>query len=129
MNFNKLIPEMDVINIDETKKFYLMLGFVIEYERLNDKFVFMSYKGSQFMFQEVNLNDLEHEKWEVAPLEYPFGRDELDILYNKLKENNYPIKYDIEENHYEENGNMLMQKEFLVQDPNGYLLRFNQEIS
>lgn len=43
MKFNKMIPELSVINIDESKRFYIdILGFKLEYERTNDKFAFIS---------------------------------------------------------------------------------------
>ncbi|WP_291650961.1 hypothetical protein [Clostridium sp.] len=43
IEFNKLIPELSVINIEESKKFYIdILGFKLEYKRLEDKFAFLS---------------------------------------------------------------------------------------
>ena len=39
MNFNRMIPELSVFDIERTKKFYRELGFKIEYERTEDKFV------------------------------------------------------------------------------------------
>ena len=50
MNFNKLIPELSVFDIKQTKAFYKKLGFKIEYERTEENFVFMSFEDSQFMF-------------------------------------------------------------------------------
>ena len=54
MDFNRMIPELSVFDIDQTKKFYSQLGFKIEYERTEDKFVFMSFQGSQFMFEQIH---------------------------------------------------------------------------
>lgn len=42
MDFNQLIPELTVFDIEETKKFYQQLGFAIEYERVEEKFAFLS---------------------------------------------------------------------------------------
>lgn len=43
MKFNKLIPELTVTDINESKEFYTkVLGFRIEYERVEDKFSFLS---------------------------------------------------------------------------------------
>ncbi|MGL5574585.1 MAG: hypothetical protein ACRDCW_03410 [Sarcina sp.] len=45
MRFNSLILELSVINIEESKKFYInILGFKLEYERVNDKFAVKSEK-------------------------------------------------------------------------------------
>lgn len=51
MDFNNLIPELSVFDILQTKNFYEELGFKIEYERQEEKFVFMSFQDSQFMFE------------------------------------------------------------------------------
>ena len=50
MKFNKLIPELTVSGINDSKKFYTeVLGFKIEYERINDKFAFLSLGEAQLM--------------------------------------------------------------------------------
>ena len=131
MIFNKLIPELTVIDIVKTKHFYIdILGFTIEYEREADKFIFVSLDGSQFMFEEIHEAD-----WNVAAMEYPFGRginfsievNDIDAIYEKLIHENYPLYRQMMVNEYEVDGNCLEQKEFLVQDPDGYLLRFTQK--
>ena len=54
MDFSRMIPELSVFDINLTKKFYSELGFKIEYERVEDKFVFMSFQESQFMFEQIH---------------------------------------------------------------------------
>ena len=49
MYFNKNIPELDVTNLNNSLKFYKTCGFKIEYERKEDKFVFLSLGEIQFM--------------------------------------------------------------------------------
>ena len=56
MDFNKMIPELSVFDIEQTKRFYNDLGFKIEYERPEEKFVFMSFQDSQFMFEYRRAN-------------------------------------------------------------------------
>ena len=47
MRFNALIPEFAVRNIEKSKDFYVrVLGFKVEYERPESKFVFLSKQGS-----------------------------------------------------------------------------------
>ena len=41
---------------------------------------------------------------------------------------NYEIAFDIEENWYRQDNKLLGNKEFLVQDPDGYLLRFSKDL-
>lgn len=67
-------------------------------------------------------------------MEYPFGRginfsievDDIDAIYEKLIHDNYPLYRQMRVNEYEVDGNILKQKEFLLQDPDGYLLRFTK---
>ena len=67
MKFNGLIPELSVSSINESKLFYIdILGFHLEYERLEDKFAFLSYGEAQFMIEELN------GYWNTGELQYPF---------------------------------------------------------
>ena len=128
MNFNKLIPELSVTNIDKSKEFYLKLGFKIMYERKEDKFAFLELEGNQLMIEGINDN------WNTGKLEYPFGRginismtiNDIDKYYQELVNKNIIFFKDIMTNEYDVNGKTYLDKEFLIQDPDGYLLRFNE---
>ena len=132
MNFNKIIPELSVTHLNRSLEFYKCIGFKIEYERPENKFAFISLGDIQFMLQEISDNN----KWEVAPLSYPFGNginfqlevSDVDTIYNTLKEREYTIAYEIEENWYRQDDKLLGNREFLVQDPDGYLLRFSEDL-
>ena len=132
MYFNKIIPELSVTNLENSIKFYKAIGFKIEYERPENKFVFLSLGEIQFMLQELTADD----KWDVASLSYPFGNginfqlevENVDKIYNAIRENNYEIAFEIEENWYRQDDKLLGNKEFLVQDPDGYLLRFSEDL-
>ena len=127
MDFNKMIPELSVFDIEQTKRFYNDLGFKIEYERPEEKFVFMSFQDSQFMFEQIHDNG-----WNIAELIYPLGRginfsiavDDIEGLYKLVKTLNLEIYRDLNRSIYQVNGTEETQTEFLIQDPNGYLLRF-----
>lgn len=128
MKFNSLIPELSVRNIEESKMFYMnILGFKLEYERTEDKFAFISLENIQIMIEEINGH------WNTEDLEYPFGRginfemkvSNVDYIRDKLIKNNIKLFRDIIISEYECNGEIILQKEFLVQDLDGYLLRFS----
>ena len=98
MKFNSLIPELSVSSIEASKDFYVnKLGFKIEYERKEDKFIFISFEGNQIMLEEINNH------WSVGLLEYPFGRginfemtvSNIDKLYNKVKASNITLFKDL----------------------------------
>ena len=64
MEYNRLIPELTVSDITKTKQFYVdILGFWLEYERKEDKFIFVSLEGSQLMFEE------KLRKWSILLVE------------------------------------------------------------
>ena len=127
MNFNKLIPELSVFDISQTKDFYKKLGFKIEYERTEENFVFMSFEDSQFMFEQI------HDKgWNTGAFEYPLGRginlsitvENVEALYETVKNGQMDIYRELTKSTYLVNGIAEEPIEFLIQDPNGYLLRF-----
>ena len=125
--FNSLIPKLSVSNIDISKMFYLNLGFEIKYERKEDKFCFLQLEENQIMIEEQNDN------WNTGKLEYPYGRginismtvSDVEKMYNELKEKNVKMFLDLEMHEYRVDNKVSIDKEFLVQDPDGYLLRFN----
>lgn len=129
VKFNKLIPEFSVSDINKSKDFYLSLGFSIVYERVDDKFCFLELDGNQLMIEEVNQN------WNVGELEYPFGRGinismevaDIDKLYGFVKEKQYPIFRDMQIDSYQVGDRVYHDKQFLIQDLDGYLLRFISE--
>ena len=126
VKFNKLIPELSVSDINKSKEFYLSLGFSIIYERVDDKFCFLELDGNQLMIEEVN------ENWNVGELEYPFGRginismevSDIDKLYDFVKEKQYPFFRDMQIDSYQVGDKVYRDKQFLIQDLDGYLLRF-----
>ena len=132
MYWNKIIPELSVTSLEKSLKFYNTAGFKLEYDRPENKFAFISLGEIQFMLQEISEND----KWSLAPLKYPFGNginfqlevNNLDQIYNSFKNSGYNITYDIEENWYRQDDKLLGNREFLIQDPDGYLLRFFEDI-
>ena len=132
LEFSKNIPELSVTDIKKSLQFYKTIGFKVEYERSENKFAFISLDEIQFMLQECTSDD----KWDVGPLTYPYGNginfqlevENVDEIYNRLKAAEYKIAFEIEENWYRQGNKLLGNKEFLVQDPDGYLLRFSEDL-
>lgn len=127
MNFNKLIPELSVSDINKTREFYVdVLGFKICYERPEDKFIFVEKDGNQIMLEQINDN------WNVGKMEYPFGRginfemtiSDVDAVYERIEKAGIKLFRKMEVKDYECGDEIVHQKQFLIQDPDGYLLRF-----
>ncbi|MBW4657007.1 MAG: VOC family protein [Kaiparowitsia implicata GSE-PSE-MK54-09C] len=130
--FNALVPELDVTNIKASLDFWCgPLGFKVAYDRPAAKFAYLQREGAQVMLCQINGN------WTVAPLEQPFGRGvnfqfktaSLAPILAALAEFGWPLFREPYEAWYRtgtnhEGGTL----EFLVQDPDGYLLRFAEGI-
>lgn len=130
--FAPLVPELDVLDIETSLTFWCgMLGFRVAYERPEAKFAFLERQGAQVMLCQINGN------WQTGPLERPFGRgvnfqiatDDLTPIRDALDKNAWPHFEETSESWYrigetEETGS----RELLVQDPDGYLIRFSQSL-
>ncbi len=134
MKWNQMIPELDVFNLAESLHFYAnIIGFKIVYNREEDKFAFLQFEDVQLMIQEI---DKENNKWGTGKLEYPLGIGinfqidvtNIDEIYNRLKNSDYKIFVEMEDHWYRKDNILMGCREFLVQDPNGYLLRFSQDL-
>jgi catechol 2,3-dioxygenase-like lactoylglutathione lyase family enzyme len=135
MRFNKLVPELSVSNLKKSLNFYkTILGFKIEYGRAEDRFVFLSLEGSQLMLEEGSEG--KDSEWYVGKREQPFGRGihlqievkNLSKLLLALGKNNYPLKSKPKERWFRKDKKLMGMYSFLVQDPDGYLFLFHQDL-
>ncbi|MGG0032184.1 VOC family protein [Priestia megaterium] len=111
--------------MNRSKEFYLeILEFQLIYERAEEKFAFISLNGAQIMIEECNGH------WQTGELEYPYGRginfqievENIESILQNLKRHRIKLFRESMLNNY----SGFIQKEFIVQDPDGYLLRFSQ---
>lgn len=130
---NQLVPELYIVDFKKSLDFYVhILGFSIVYQREEEGFAYLAYGQAQIMIDEIG----ESRTWHTAKFEYPLGRginfqievEDVEALYKKLKDNNIPIFLEMEEKWYRKNNKEVGNKQFLVQDPDGYLLRFAQDL-
>jgi len=132
MDFLPILPELYITDFKKSLHFYVdILGFKIEYQRENPNFAFLSYQDSQMMIQELERGEKEKEK-----LEYPFGRginfqintDRVVTIIKSLEKYHYPLTRGIKNSWYKGGKILYGCREILVDDPDGYLLRFSQDI-
>lgn len=135
-NDPKLIPEFICSNYQDSLDFYLnTLGFRIEYDRPEEGFAMLEYQGAMIMIDQINLKDGKRS-WITGDLEKPYGRginiqieiNGVDALYERAKTANAKIFMDIENKDYNCDGQIVTSRQFIVQDPDGYLLRFFEDI-
>jgi len=128
MKYNDLIPELVVSNINNSKDFYVnMLGFKVEYEREEDKFIFLSLGNIQLMLEEGSKEELSQMKYPFGKgINFTFGVDNIDELYLKFKIKKNLLKRDIEVREFRVNDKIIYTKEFSIIDPDGYFIRISE---
>lgn len=129
MKKSSLIPELKVSDFRKSLDFYTRLApFKILYERPENDFAMLEINGAQLMIEGLDKS----RTWFVGPMEKPFGRgmhlqievEDVQNLYQIFRKADYPIFFEMEEKQYRINDKEIGHKQFLVQDPDGYLLRF-----
>jgi catechol 2,3-dioxygenase-like lactoylglutathione lyase family enzyme len=132
MKFNGLMPELYVSDYKKSLAFYVdLLGFKLEYNRTDPSFAFLSYGEAQLMIQQQEKND-----WHAGSLEHPYGRGinfqirtpDINAVVEKLNANDYPIQRGIKESKRKAGEILVIEKEIHVLDPDGYFLRFSEEV-
>lgn len=133
MRHSVLVPELSITNFEKSLDFYTrILGFSIEYTRPEEGFAYLNLGGAQLMIDQIG----EGRDWQTGNMEYPFGRGinfEIDVeditpILENLKKENIPLFMEVEEKWYRKNDSEVGNRQFLVQDPDGYLLRFTEDL-
>ena len=129
--FARLVPELDVFDLEQSKSFWCnLLDFQIAYQRAESRFMYIELQGSQVMLKQQNGN------WQTGELQRPLGRginfqmfvDSVEPLLAALKNANWPLFRECHDAWYRIAGEERGNRQFLVQDPDGYVLRFAQDL-
>ena len=134
MQFNHLIPELKCTDYQRSLNFYTMvLGFRVLYDRPEEGFAMFDYEGAQMM---IDLYTPGKSRWVTGGMKHPLGEGinlqiethDVDALVARVKSAGVPLFMDIEEKWYRMEDKQVGNRQFLVQDPDGYLLRFYQDL-
>jgi catechol 2,3-dioxygenase-like lactoylglutathione lyase family enzyme len=134
MAMNPLIPELYCSDFQRSLKFYTdILGFRLAYARPEERFAFLEREGAQLMIEQ-STNPAR--TWLTGELSPPYGRginfqiavSDVDALYAAVQTNGARIFLPMEEKWYRRDATLLGNRQFLVLDPDGYLLRFFQDL-
>lgn len=123
-----LIPELDVTDLAKSTAFYALLGFHVEYERAGEGFAYLASPAAALMLQ---VADGPGRRFRTAPLKRPFGRgvnfqlklDEVDRVYRYVLDAGHDIVVALEERWYRVGAKEAGNRQFVVADPDGYLVR------
>lgn len=129
--FAALTPELDVENLDVSLRFWCdLLGFKVAYDRPAARFAYLERGGAQIMLCQHN------GRWMTGKLERPLGRgvnfqirvDRLDPILAGLEAARWPLFEEPSEVWYRTGCVECGQRECLVQDPDGYLVRLAENL-
>lgn len=84
-----MIPELDVSDLGSSLSFYALLGFELAYQRLDERFAYLTGGGAHLMLQEARGPG---RRFRTAPLERPFGRglnlqlevEDVDAVHDRV---------------------------------------------
>jgi catechol 2,3-dioxygenase-like lactoylglutathione lyase family enzyme len=127
-----LVPELSVSDSVASLTFYRdLIGFTVVYERPDEGFAYLALGAAELM-----LDQLEQGRdWITGTLERPFGRGvnfqievpALEPICKRLAEAGVTLFQPVEIKSYRVGQGEVRQRQFCVQDPDGYLLRFYEK--
>lgn len=130
----RIIPELDVTSLSLSLEFYTaILGFRVLYERPEERFAMIDLDGARLMLEEAAGPG---RRFRTAPLERPYGRgvnlqiqvDDARATYAKVIEIGSPVLIPLETRWYRVDARERGNEQFVVCDPDGYLLRLYTDL-
>lgn len=125
-----LVPELYVSDLARSLAFYCgALGFRMVYERPEERFAYLERAGAELMLEEP-----VGRTWLAGSLEAPYGRgvnfqitvEDAAALKEAALVAGAPLVMDLEEKTYLRDDEPVRVRQCVVQDPDGYLLRFSE---
>lgn len=129
-----VVPELAVSDWLRSRNFYCdILGFDCLYDRPEEGFCYLSLNGAELMIDQIGGRTFDDEH---LPIKYPFGKglnvqiqvEEIEPLVTALVAAEVPLYLDVEDTWYRKDNTEVGNRQFVVADPDGYLLRFFQPL-
>ncbi len=134
MSENALIPELSVRDWGESRRFYCeMIGFCVLYERPEEGFSFLTLGQAQLMIDQIGIG---RTFGDGIPMERPLGRGlnlqirvpDVAAIVARLRRSAIPLTLPLEEKWYRRDDHAVGNRQFIVADPDGYLLRLFEDL-
>jgi catechol 2,3-dioxygenase-like lactoylglutathione lyase family enzyme len=134
MELNPVVPELYCSDIERSIAFYTTkLGFKALFVREEDRFAFLDREGAQIMIEQPVD---PARTWLAGELQTPYGRGvnlliratNVAQLYSRLLTVECRVEVPIEEKWYRRDEHFIGARQFVVRDPDGYLLRFSESL-
>jgi catechol 2,3-dioxygenase-like lactoylglutathione lyase family enzyme len=130
----KLVPELYCTDLERSLEFYIQVcGFAVRYSRPEDRFAYLDLDGAELMLEQTVTPE---RTFVAAPLEYPLGRGmnlqietaDVRALHDRASKRGCRIFLPLEERWYRRETEEVGNAQFVVMDPDGYLLRFFESL-
>jgi catechol 2,3-dioxygenase-like lactoylglutathione lyase family enzyme len=131
MTIPGLIPELDVRDIARSLDFYVgLVGFTVRFERPEERFAYLALDDAHLMLEEAAGPG---RRFRTSPLEHPYGRGvnfqikvaDAAALHARILAAGLVPYLPLEERWYRGNRIEHRFRQFVIADPDGYLLRFH----
>ena len=128
-----LVPELYVTDLDSSLRFWCgIAGFSVLYDRPEDGFACIGRDGARLMLDTLGMT----RDWLAAPLERPFGRGmnieitlpDIAPVQDRATAAGLPFFLAPEVKRYRVGAAEVQVRQFILQDPDGYLVRFAEEM-
>ena len=125
-----MVPELLVVDIGKSLRFWRdVCGFAVLFDRPDEGLAYLDLGGAQIMLDERTRT----RNWETGPMEIPFGRGvnfqvsvpAIEPIVAALARADWPLFMEPEQKWYRTGEVETGVHQFLVQDPDGYLVRFS----
>lgn len=129
-----MVPELIVDDVAASMAFYALIGFRINYERPEERFVYLTLGGGvDLMIEQIDQDD---RLYPSVALERPYGRgmnlsidvENVDAVHRDLVAAGHEVRQAPRDRWYARTDDEVGEREMTVADPDGYVLRPTQNI-
>jgi catechol 2,3-dioxygenase-like lactoylglutathione lyase family enzyme len=131
--FPDLVPELLIDDLASSLAFWVgICGFEVLYDRPAEGFAYLHSGTAHLMLEQIGVG----RNWIPGDLERPLGRGinfqvmlpDIAPLVDRLDAAGWPLFMAAETKWYETGNTRAGVAQFLVQDPDGYLVRFSSRV-
>lgn len=129
----QLVPELAVLDLTASLRFWRdLVGFDVSYTRIEEGFAYLVLGRAHLMLDQIGVG----RTWRTGELDVPLGRGvnlqigvpSLEEPLQRLAAARWSLFLEPEEKWYRTGKQEAGVVQFLVQDPDGYLLRLQSSI-
>ncbi len=128
----RLVPELYCSDLEQSLSFYVdLLGFTVQFVRPEERFAYLDREGAEIMLEQST-----GRTFLTAELERPYGRGvnfqievtDVESLFAAARASPWRVLLELEDRWYRRGELAFGNRQFVIEDPDGYLLRFFEDL-